>query len=457
MRRKHIQLLVSSLVLLLATGIAQAQSYGKEQTMAAVRGAKVATGANLTVTDLKFLAWQETNPPMGSLYSDQAEYNLVSSDVLVRLKHEEDVVNVIENAFDIEVAFTLSRKLSDDTETITNETIRITYDPLENSIYKSEKLKRFVSGHADHRLIDANLYITGVTITSTTLTEVPKEVHLDLIIDQTRIYEMTVQPAPSLVVPSSANGSWIDLSWSAIEGAQSYDLEWVFVELPGTHYDFKNTNRINVTNNYARISKLLPVGNVVFRVRGVGMDPTEFAAGNQIRETTPWSTTAATGTVAQATSGSSPYGLVLSAFNTDLNWTAQTNYAEGGKSIETVQYFDGLGKSRQNLTSFRADGNVVVSESIYDLDGRESVSMMPVPMAGLDMSYKTNGSNFLYGDFGFLDFGTNDMLNPLVSATPSPMPQNSVYRTYYSANNPMNFEGKEYVPDAQDYAYTQKS
>jgi RHS repeat-associated protein len=162
---------------------------------------------------------------------------------------------------------------------------------------------------------------------------------------------------------------------------------------------------------------------------------------------------------------------VATGHETNLNWQSSTSFAEGGKSKTVIQYFDGSLRGRQTVTKDNTTGNTVVGETIYDLQGRPNIQILPTPTDKSAIQYFPNfnkfstqsilngvtsgGLNYQYHDDPAKYFDLISLDSVCLGA--DSLQSNYGNGRYYSANNPwMISEPKsKYIPDAKGYAYTE--
>ena len=101
----------------------------------------------------------------------------------------------------------------------------------------------------------------------------PEDITLELQLHIVR-YPSAFLPAPTGISNRyNAATNELQLTWNYLPGADSYDVEWLFIDNPkekeSIRYDFRNATRINTGNNYYNISLSYPKGNILYRIRGV--------------------------------------------------------------------------------------------------------------------------------------------------------------------------------------------
>lgn len=338
---------------------------------------------------------------------------------------------------------------------ITGETIKINYNSTTN--YSDIAINQYdPAGTGTYK---ASIKITNIDywdqVAGTHSTSVPSalsDVFLDLEQVTERFYQLTSSSAVSavnLVDITSSTVAEQPVNWPVVQGAESYDVEWLFVDCPcntcATSYttsmttcqgvivfpapDYANAARVNVTGNQYSIPLCFPPGYVRVRVRPVGKSTSDF-------------TTRAEGAWKESTV------LYWGGLERKLNWQFTENYAEDGKHKEVISFFDGSLRSRQDLTRLNTDNNVIIAESKYDYEGRPSVSVLPVPLTSAGIKYYNNFNP------GF-DRTHFDIDSKVVSPGPDPLSNSSGAGNYYSSSNTDQAGTKSYTPDAQGYAYSQ--
>jgi RHS repeat-associated protein len=257
------------------------------------------------------------------------------------------------------------------------------------------------------------------------------------------------QLAVAWTFPASANTniSQIEYAWVENETKNFYNVNGVFD--PNTLF-WINSTRIDVdpVGNYYTFNYNVPLiypadpsqggGTLYYRVRAV----LKKNDGSLI--TGPWTSPQ----IYASPTGHQP----------NLNWQCTTNFAENAKSKTVIKYFDGSFRARQTVTKDNSTGNTVVSETIYDLQGRPNVQILPTPTLSTAIQYFSD-----FNRFGVQT--TND--NPAryfdlsVAGTPcTGAPRLDTTRgngQYYSSNNPWIGSEKtaKLIPDAGGYGYSE--
>jgi len=191
----------------------------------------------------------------------------------------------------------------------------------------------------------------------------------------------------------------IEIYWNFKPGYEEYELEWVFVNdysstsldsyMPSNLvlFDFRNNaTKVRISENFYRLPLVFDRGYLIYRVRGVHKTGTGFV--NEAFSN--WSAYAEKGNVydlkymtVPVTNVKTPYPDVnfayINPFEKEINWQFIATYAEGGLNKSLVNFMDGTMRSRQNVTKNSSDKEVLVSEKIYDYQGRAAVEILPSP------------------------------------------------------------------------------
>ena len=238
----------------------------------------------------------EINYHLANLTNYTDRYDQRVAEAVVQLRFDESQRDFYPSAWSCEVQYTLTvRDITGAVQVLTGQTLTIDYDPTDP--YTD------IQAAYQPNAIWASLKVTNVTCTAPN--GVPEDVYLDLRLDVDRHYDLAYDETPAFTTwPATVPGDpdRLMVHWNYVEGADSYDLEWLFVDcidfsfgnpIPcagnGVGYDFRNATRVNVTGNEYEISSGLPKGLVLFRARAVGRETAEGA-----REEGPWNLTQTT-------------------------------------------------------------------------------------------------------------------------------------------------------------------
>jgi hypothetical protein len=279
----------------------------------------------------------------------------------------------------------------------------------------------------------------------------------------------------------TAVNDYLPVSWTVTNGTiggvlaltpAKYELEWTYVdnyrvaptndsmtgtitEIPATalKYDFRdNATRVWLDTNYYQIPMIYQKGYVLYRVRLVRPDSTEY----RYPVYGLW-TLDDFGTVSVAAS-TSKYKITDAHLNDSLNWQYTVSFAEQGKYKHVMSYYDGMLKNRQSITRFNSLPNkLIATEQVYDYEGRPSISILPTPITSLAFRYQLNltlnsntGLPYRAKDFDSLQLSVCPA-DPILPRLSNSSPAN----IYYSSLNPDKAGFQKFVPDAGGYPLVQ--
>ena len=257
----------------------------------------------------------------------------------------------------------------------------------------------------------------------------------------------------------------LPVSWTAILGADQYDLEWTFIDAsalathlygtirPGNNADSiafadavfrNNATRITTTGTSYNIPLIYDDTSTLFiRVRPVQVKP-----GNMVYNA-EWSSDA------QPTTGLGSY--VFNGHEDNLDWQSNISYAEEGKRKVVVQYYDGSLRSRQTVTKDNTTDTAIVAETYYDYQGRPAIQVMPSPSLSNTIQY-ISSFNIATDGTEYNQTHYDTLINPSTYCTLSADGMDTVSGAsmYYSSNNPKKGYGlNQFIPNAQNYPFTQ--
>ena len=259
---------------------------------------------------------------------------------------------------------------------------------------------------------------------------------------------------PSFASPvNNTDALSVSWTWNSATNNNISQLEWAWVTdemasfYPNTAKLFES-NSIRVDLDYAQNSYKIPLlyddtGKLYYRVRAA----LRKNDGSVI--TGPWSS-------AQnfTFNGHEPY----------LNWQSSTSFAENGKFKSVIQYFDGSLRNRQTVTKDNGKENTIVSETIYDLQGRPNIQILPTPTMGNVIKYFKYFNRFIGQDIDTINNTVEDPakyfdLTPAAVLCNRTIALDSSWGNgkYYSNQNPWlaTEQNAKYIPDAKGFAYTE--
>ncbi len=313
--------------------------------------------------------------------------------------------------------------------------------------------------YTDIKVNEYTNYVSATLVVQSGITaSIPEDVILEL---QLSFDRYTI--SQNLATPENMKGVYepakneLLLTWDFLPGAESYDVEFLFIDNPKNYshipYDFRNATRVNVPDNYYRVSLAYPKGNVLYRVRGVG----HYIDNNQSHSVYgKWNYATGKGDILPNMHNSIRFD--YAGLEPGLNWQYTAAYAEDGKRKEVITFFDGSLRNRQQVTLGNTQEVAIVAESFYDHIGRPALQSMPAPTPGTGMRYYgTNGSST--GNFnGTFSKSTYDTDYGITHTLP--MDINAGSGKYYSANNPFlsspGWVNIQQTPKSEGFTYSRQ-
>jgi len=306
-----------------------------------------------------------------------------------------------------------------------------------------------------------NITISSITCVSGTC--VPANLYLEAEINVKRFYNFTsLNPTGVSHTPSTAgailSASYLDLNWDYMQGAESYELEYVhindytaskgaFIAQGDLTYDYYlNSTRVELTSTHYTIPKIYDHGYVLYRVRGVGRGGVGFTRRWEGNWSAPESGTVGSHPVANIIP-------ILNDYDQYMNWSHQVGFTEGGKRMEAVSFMDGMGRTRQTVASNPVTEQVVVSNVYFDDMGRAAVSDLPTPVAG-PMRHMPNFN--LANVTGTPSYNKDyfDQPGGFCAANPIGFSTSSGSGRYYSQLNPDREGENAAIPDAEHFPFS---
>jgi RHS repeat-associated protein len=295
-------------------------------------------------------------------------------------------------------------------------------------------------------------------------------------IERYHLLDFNAIPTFSTIQLLSGSGE-IELSWSPVDGAEAYDLEYVYVdnydtfpvnnsgigikysEQPINLLDVSfrhNATRITTPNLSLSMSPLFERGYVLYRVRALGraLDNTDQTVHGA------WSNSNYGQTVNTYTlnkdriyiSDNYYAGSQVYEHQPNFNWQFSVSFAEEGNKKEVVQYMDGSYRHRQSATRNSTDQMALVGESVYDFLGRPTINFIPVPAFDNLIDYHPNFNQNQAGQpYSAADFD----LSQTCVRNVNPASTSSGAAKYYSSANPKAGDiGYQYIPQAQWFPFS---
>ena len=288
MNRLNVYTKVFAVLLCAFTSVNSALA-GHEKLVAGVDGSSVSTGAYIEVKD----PYQATMLNYGTvdLTNKPEKSNLEKSWFGVRLWLDENGKEYFADDWTCQVDYSITLETPGDLPvTLATQQINIDYSPVNN--YQDMALIVYENSVAGKFYTGASITVTGVTMLDdqSNSIDMPAGVHLDLEYRCDRYYVLEPNNTPNLtatLINSQPGGSVsvnneLVFNWNKVLGAESYDLEWLFIDggsrtqnqlgavtLPT---DWSNATRISTNHNNYTISLTYPSGYLAYRIRAVGVD-----------------------------------------------------------------------------------------------------------------------------------------------------------------------------------------
>jgi RHS repeat-associated protein len=301
-----------------------------------------------------------------------------------------------------------------------------------------------------------------------TSTFIPDDIDLILELRNERVYNLNTAAVLDDISTISFSPSNYKIYWAYQQGAEEYDLEWVFIdkysleytqitnaenaytpnELSGFTWPFEllEATRVRVWGNSYQLDKTYPEGRLYFRVRSVSTFADQSTGISDDIRLGRWGYFTNT--------GSSNLNLTKHEITSTIEfeptktWLYGVEFADDGRSTNVLAYFDGSNRERQSLTYNASDNITSVGESKYDKEGRKSVSIMPAPVSGRNLLFQNNFNLAAPGnvfDEGEIEQG---VVPPLLTTSGA--------AKYFSKNNDFSTDlFRDAIPNAEGYVFSQ--
>lgn len=338
-------------------------------------------------------------------------------------------------------------------------------------------------------------------------------IHLGTQIEAERYYKYggtTFHLSPDKTYNATTGLLKVDWGLSSLNNLpEEYELEWIYIDnylsdntsitAANLHFNneyfAKNSTRITTKNTYYQIPVIYPKGFIIYRVRpfwrtshdgylalapGVwSSDDPDYvddykdctdACESEPTEEDKQACRELCGRLANFPS--TMYYEVTSgtAHETGMNWQYSLSFAEGAKSVASVNYFDGSYKTRQTVTkpikeddiiTSRFEQSTTASETIYDYNGRAAVTTLPVPTDNAKINYNrlfSRYSSTIPYSADHFDRDEDAKCNTIAL----PMHNSNGSARYYSPNHefPNGAGGiprpeEKYIPDSKGFPFVQ--
>lgn len=263
-----------------------------------------------------------------------------------------------------------------------NFTLQINYNPSAGTSYKQRDAISI--NNSVHALVVATISVNGITIANENDTTFRVEINVASDV----VYPPIVTETPSFnPIKEDATARNIKWSWTPLPWAEYYELEYLHVDdykADGTRkarntlrYNFRtDAVRLRVYNNEYELPLVFEQGYLIARVRAVGFKGTSFNIpvwGN-------WSLPNDEGTIPET--GNNVFEITpAKTHEADrLNWQYISAFNESGLRSETITYADGTLRSRQQVAHSPEENKLLVTETLYDHQGRAAITTLPAPI-----------------------------------------------------------------------------
>ena len=367
--------------------------------------------------------WSQENALTGSAIDDDVvleledivewnDQNTTAAQAMVQLKLYDDLTLYSSN-WSLQVNYKYYyvvdgvNVLSEESEQLT-----ISYDPAAGTTYVDRASKFYDLSALNVDGGKSKLQVVSYSFPEGSLTSIPGGVSLELSHHFDRYYKFETTNVPDLTAvnpeefgfTNTQNPKYLELSWTQVDAALTYDLEWLFVEfeecnngdlsemncpeLTDMAVNYRNATRIETQDNHYRIPMAYGRGYLLYRVRGVGKNY------RGIRTEGNWSTHLTA--LSAGTVGDANKVVAYKGFERNKNWSYSESFIEEGKHKEVVSFFDGSQRNRQTVTILNEEDHAVVAETQYDFQGRAALQVMPYPTENKGLQHYEN-QNFAEG------------------------------------------------------------
>lgn len=286
------------------------------------------------------------------------------------------------------------------------------------------------------------------------------DVFLEAQVKVERYYSFDALAVQNASYEVSSDLQSIRFFWDNKVGAESYELEWVhinnykvdgtFIALADLNYNYYlNSTRVEINESNYTIPNIFDRGYIIFRVRAIGRNGSDFSHRYEGAWTNAESGTLNTHNGNQRISKDYEY-------DPGMNWSHQVGYTEDGKRFEGLSFADGLGRGRQSLSHNTETEQTIVSNVYYDELGRPVISDLPTPVDSVRLRHfpdfnradTTGNPSYRVGYFDQVMVDSCDLEKGIGFSTDFGAGK------YYSSNNPDKDGANSHIPDAEKYPYS---
>jgi len=458
---KKLQYIITLLILIL-----NIKSYAAiEPVNVRLQGStELITGAELIVNDNKL--WLIESANFQNSFSIQSVKNKIIFGI-----DESDISFNTGAAYSYEIKGDISYKVLENGELVehflTGINLDLNYNPSRGTTYKDRSVFSFTGGlQVKFQITEINDLLNG----GGPVTSVPSFLFLESEIVTERYYPFDQSIVPLVPMQMNIDNGELSVSWPYIEGAEEYELEWIWVNrytgelnqdgvtpqlagASGVNYNFnENASRVRV-HGYTTYNIPLIYGDgfIIVRYRGIGRG----GEGFRVPLEGQWNFLNSTGVV----SNTPNYIIVNAHEQNSINYGAGVSFIENGVRSVGVTYMDGVLKPRQSQAKLNSQDKIIVGSTVYDHYGRPAIGVMSTPVDQSTLGYVDNlnmhsdGTVYNKGHFDFDNTATT--CGEYVSAPAMDASSSAGAANYYSDQNP-DIEGyNAYLSDAAGYPFVQ--
>lgn len=259
---------------------------------------------------------------------------------------------------------------------------------------------------------------------------------------------------------SSSKGE-LEIYWDYVQGAESYELEWTYLDAYASDGRFKepneisagiflfanNATRVEVSANHYSIPLIYDKGYIVYRMRAKKIH--ENGKPMLSQWTFPFDNT--------TLNLIDTYFKIEDGHERDFNWQNTINFSEEGKNKSIISYSDGSLRKRQSVSKLNSQNESIVGEIIYDNEGRAVINVLPAPTGDDKIKYypyfnlkdsSTSTNKIPYDKYEFdKDNSCTTPVNGMSTLDGA--------SKYYSPQNTDKGGERAYLPDAEKKPFTQ--
>lgn len=346
--------------------------------------------------------------------------------------------------------------------------LEISYNHQANYIDQQRKVFTTFGGTGlAHEGLNPRVYIREATFTGnatdqTLFTTGDIDVYFDLELHTEKCYILQgddlraeIKNHNAFTFANTVDYDYAEVTWGYVEGAESYELEWLFVDLglptdetstigttltdyPNFKYDFDNAFGIIVQENTFKIPLHYPTGILMYRIRPIGYSDCDTKVYGD------WNTALNKGEIHNLSSADY---IVINGFEMEKNWQSSSTFIEGGKHADAITYYDGSFRPRQSIAVNKEANIGVVNTPVFDHSGRSTLSLAPFAVENNSLKYKTNITEYPRSSFD-----ANGTIGSPLDYTPQ-MGELSASE-YYSSGNTFTHSHKDYIPDAGNQPFS---